>query len=79
MKRSARAYFLKPAFHTIFSIAVNDPSDPDRCDRLWITGIEEVSVTAILIVVHSDLNDRCHYMKTRLKALGRVNGRNVTE
>ena len=35
---------VKPGFHmivTIVWIAVNDSSDPDRCDRWWTAGIEQ--------------------------------------
>ena len=34
----------KSGFHMIVTIgwiAVNDSSDPDRCDRWWIAGIEQ--------------------------------------
>ena len=29
---------------------MNDSSDPDRCDRWWIAGIEQGSILAIPIV-----------------------------
>ena len=80
-------------------IAVNDSSDPDRCDRWKIVGIEQDSILAILIVaiarivracfhkiatiagvVHSDPNDRCDYMETRLKKqLVRFNSQLITK
>ena len=60
---------------------MNNSSDPDRCDRRSIVGIEKISSVAIARivhasfhkiagitgVVHNDPNDRNDYMETRLK------------
>ena len=46
---------------TIVWIAVNDSSDPDRCDRSWITGIEQGSILAILIVAIARIVRACFH------------------
>ena len=55
---------IKPSFHmivTIVWIAVNDSSDPDRCDRSWIAGIEQGSILAILIVAIARIVRACFH------------------
>ena len=46
---------------TIAWIAVNDSSDPDRCDRWWIAGTEQDSILAILIVAITRIVRACFH------------------
>ena len=46
---------------TIVWIALNDSSDPDRCDRWWIAGIEQGSILAILIVAIAMIVRACFH------------------
>ena len=40
---------------------MNDSSDPNRCDRWWIAGIEQCSILAILIVAITRIVRACFH------------------